>query len=69
LKKIIIGLSENRYEEVVKMATDSFGLSQSSVGRAFIEESKKVLECFESRELGLYDFIALVIDGKYLAKE
>jgi len=69
LKKIIIGLSENRYEEVVKMATDSFGLSQSSVSRAFIEESKKVLECFESRELGLYDFIALVIDGKYLAKE
>ncbi len=69
LKKIIIGLSENRYEEVVKMATDSFGLSQSSVSRAFIEESTKVLECFESRELGLYDFIALVIDGKYLAKE
>lgn len=69
LKKIIIGLSEHRYEEVVKMATESFGLSQSSVSRAFIEESKKALECFERRELGLYDFIALVIDGKYLAKE
>jgi len=69
LKKIIIGLTEHRYEEVVKMATESFGLSQSSVSRAFIEESKKALECFERRGLGLYDFIALVIDGKYLAKE
>lgn len=69
LKKIIYGLSEGNYEEVVKMSAESFGLSQSSISRAFIEESKKALEEFESRDLSYYDFICLVIDGKYLQKE
>lgn len=69
LKKIILGLSEHDYEKVVKMGAENFGLSQSSVSKAFIEESKKVLENFEKRDLGLYDFIALVIDGKYLSRE
>lgn len=69
LKKIILGLSEHDYKKVVKMGSESFGLSQSSVSKAFIEESGKVLENFEKRDLGLYDFIALVIDGKYLSRE
>ena len=69
LKKIIFGLSENNYGEVAKMTTESFGLSQSSVSRAFVEESEKALKEFEARDLGSYDFIGLVIDGKYLSKE
>lgn len=69
MKKIILGLSQHDYQEVVKMGVESFGLSQSTVSKAFIEESRKALEEFEKRDLGLYDFIALVIDGKYLSKE
>ena len=69
MKKIILGLSQHDYQEVVKMGIESFGLSQSTVSKAFIEESTKALEEFEKRDLGLYDFIALVIDGKYLSKE
>lgn len=69
MKKIILGLSQHDYQEVVKMGVESFGLSQSTVSKAFIEESTKALEEFEKRDLGSYDFIALVIDGKYLSKE
>lgn len=69
MKKIILGLSQHDYQEVVKMGIESFGLSQSTVSKAFIEESTKALKEFEKRDLGLYDFIALVIDGKYLSKE
>lgn len=69
LKNILFGLSEHNYGEVAKMATESFGLSQSSVSRAFVEESEKALKEFEERDLGNYDFIGLIIDGKYLQKE
>jgi len=69
MKKIILGLSEHDYQEVVKMGIESFGLSQSTVSRAFIEQSAKALEEFEKRDLGLYNFVALVIDGKHLSKE
>ncbi len=69
LSKILFGLSENNYGEVAKLTAESFGLSQSSVSRAFVEESEKALKEFEERDLGSYDFIGLVIDGKYLQKE
>lgn len=69
LKKILFGLSEQNYGEVTKMTTESFGLSQSTVSRAFVEESEKALKLFEERYLGNYDFIGLIIDGKYLQKE
>jgi putative transposase len=69
LKKIIKGLSQHDYEEVTKSVIESFGLSQSSISRTFIEESGKQLEEFENRDLGLYDFVALIIDGKYLSRD
>lgn len=69
LKKVIKGLSQHDYEEVTKSVLESFGLSQSTVSRTFIEESKKQLEEYEKRDLGLYDFVALIIDGKYLSRD
>ena len=69
LKKVIKGLSQHDYEEVTKSVLESFGLSQSTVSRTFIEESKKQLEEFEKRDLGFYDFVALIIDGKYLSRD
>ena len=69
IKKVIKGLSQRDYESVTKSVTESFGLSQSSISRTFVEESKKRLEEFENRDLGLHDFVALVIDGKYLSRD
>lgn len=66
LKKIILGLSEHDYKTVTQQAIESFGLSQSSASRAFMEQSSKILEDFEKRDLSHYDFVALVIDGKTL---
>lgn len=69
MKKIIRGISQKDYESVAKTTTESFGLSQSTVSRAFIEESARALEEFEKRDLGCYDFLGLMIDGKYLSSE
>jgi putative transposase len=69
MRKVIKGLSQRDYEEVTKSVLESFGLSQSSISRRFMEESRKQLEEFEKRDLGKYDFVALVLDGKYLSKE
>jgi transposase-like protein len=69
VRKIIFGLSEKNYGEVAKTTLGSFGLSQSTVSRQFIDESEKSLKEFENRDLGKYDFIGLVIDGKYLQRE
>jgi len=69
LQKIILGLSQKDYERVTRSVLESFGMSQSTVSRTFIEESKKALKEFESRDLSGYDFIALVVDGKYLSRD
>ena len=69
MRKIILGLSQKDYERVTRTVLESFGMSQSSVSRSFIEESSKRLEEFENRDLGKYDFIGLIIDGKYLSKD
>jgi putative transposase len=67
MRKVLLGISQNDYQSIIKQGAESFGLSQSSISRAFIEETSKALNEFESRDLGHYDFIALVIDGKHLA--
>ncbi len=69
LKKIILGLSQHDYEKVTRSITDSFGMSQSSISRRFKEESSKALEEFEKRDLSNYEFLAIVIDGKYLSRD
>lgn len=69
LKKVILGLSQGDYEKVTRSVVDSFGLSQSSISRRFIEESSKALEEFENRDLSKHEFLALVIDGKYLSRD
>jgi len=69
IKKVIKGLSQKDYQEVTRSVVESFGLSQSTISRRFIEESSKQLEEFEKRDLGHYDFIVLVLDGKYLSRD
>ncbi len=67
MRKVLLGISQKDYESIIKQGAESFGLSQSSISRAFIEQTAKALKDFESRDLAPYDFLALVIDGKHLA--
>lgn len=69
LKGILYGLSTGDYGNVVKSFTDSFGLSRSSISRRFIEHSAEAVKEFYERDLSANKYIALFIDGKYLAKE
>jgi len=69
IKSILLGLSQSDYGKISKTLAEGFGLSQSTISRKFIEESSKDLETYEKRNLGKYDFVGLLIDGKYLVKE
>ncbi len=53
---ILLGLSTADYGRVVGAFTDSFGLSQSSVSRSFIERRAKALEEFEQRSLAEHEW-------------
>jgi len=68
MSQILFGLSQKNYSEVARTTAESFGFSQSTISREFIDASTKALEEFEQRNLGKYDFIGLAIDGKYLRK-
>ncbi|MCH8121917.1 MAG: transposase [Bacteroidetes bacterium] len=67
-KSILLGLSTRDYAGLAGSILDGFGLSQSSVSRAFQERSAKALETFEERRFDSDEFLALWIDGKYLAR-
>ena len=69
IKSILLGLSQRDYGKLSKTVAESFGISQSTISRKFIEDSSEALEKYEKRDLGKYDFVGLLIDGKYLAKE
>ncbi|MFW5872175.1 MAG: IS256 family transposase [bacterium] len=69
MKGVLNGLSTSDYKEVISHFIDSFGLSRSSVSNRFIEQSSELVKEFSERDLSCHDFIALVIDGKYLARE
>ena len=69
MKGMLHGLSTNDYGKVIRSFADSFGLSRSSVSNRFIEQSKEAVKEFNERDLSMNNFIALYIDGKYLAKE
>ena len=57
------------YGQVIEHLLDSFGFSRSNVSRHFIDQSSERLKEFEQRSLHPYEFVALFIDGKTLAKE
>jgi len=68
MKAVLYGLSTRDYEGVIGQLAESFGLSSSTVSRAFIERSREQMEAFEQRKLE-QDFVALFIDGKALSRE
>ena len=64
-KSILLGLSTRDYASLSGSFLDGFGISQSSVSRAFQERSSKALETFEERRFDDETFLALWIDGKF----
>jgi putative transposase len=69
MEKVILGISQRDYERVSKDCMDSFGLSQSNVSKKFIEASGQALKEFQERDISEKDIIALLVDGKSLAKQ
>jgi len=69
VRSVLYGLSTRDYGKVAERFFDSFGLSASQVSRSFMEYSKEMLEAFERRKYDEHEFVAILIDGKYLAKQ
>jgi transposase-like protein len=66
---VLKGISTRDYSQVATQVMNSFGLSASSISRHFIEYSAKAVQEFASRPLQEDVYVALFIDGKYLAGE
>ena len=68
-KKVLHGISTRDYEKVTAHLAESFGLSSSQVSREFKEQSQEAFKHFCERTYEDHNFVALLIDGKYLASE
>jgi transposase-like protein len=66
---VLKGISMRDYSGVADQLLDSFGLSPSSISRAFVERSKKAVKEFTDRTFEKQDWVGLFIDGKSLAGE
>ena len=69
LKKIIHGISTRDYKKITQHLVENFGMSSSQVSREFIEQSEQAFKHFCERTFEDHTFVALLIDGKYLARE
>ena len=69
MKQVLHGISTRDYKGVIDRLHDSFGDSAASVSRQFQERSKNALEEFESKRFDGKNFLALFIDGKYMASD
>lgn len=69
IASILHGLSLRDYPSVIQKLNSSFGLSAASLSKQFVEASTAALITFNERDLSQMSFVALFIDGKYLAKQ
>jgi transposase-like protein len=69
VNSILHRLSIRYYPKVVEKLHDSFSLCPSNFSKKFIEASTQALKEFQERTLDDLKFVALFMDGKYLAKQ
>lgn len=69
MKKVLLGLSAERYEETARSIPEAFGLSKSTVSKRFIRASARKLSELFNRKLDKEDIIAIFIDGKSFAED
>jgi putative transposase len=68
-RKVLLGLSCRDYVTAAAAVPATFGLSASTISRRFIQASAAQLQTFQERDLGAYDVVALVLDGKTFARD
>ena len=68
LSRVINGISQGKYERAAEHVPETFGIKKSTVSRKFIRASAKRLEAFLTRDLSVYDIVAIFIDGKFFAE-
>lgn len=68
LSRVINGISQGKYERAAEHVPETFGVKKSTVSRKFIRASAKRLEAFLTRDLSIYDIVAIFIDGKFFAE-
>lgn len=69
LKRILHGLSCRNYRECSEAIPEALSLSASTVSRRYIRASTRKLQELMERNLGRYDVIAIVIDGKRFGED
>jgi len=65
LDKCLLGISSRNYKKVVYGATDSFGISRSSVSRRVVEATAAQLKEFQEKSLENIELFAVMIDSIY----
>jgi transposase-like protein len=68
LAKLVNGVSCRRYEHVVDVARQGFGVKKSSVSRGFVQASSKLVQEFAERRLD-ERFVVIYIDAQPYAGE
>ncbi|MFT7248220.1 MAG: transposase-like protein [Algoriphagus sp.] len=66
---ILHGWSLRDYPQVIQKLNVSFGLSATKLSQQFVKAITAALTIFNERDLSEMNFVALCIDGKYLAKQ
>lgn len=65
LRRILHGLSCREYRACAEAVPEAFGLSASTMSRRYIRASARKLQALQERRLEQYEFVALVLDGKF----
>lgn len=68
-KKLLNGLTMNRYAESAELVPEVFGLSPSNISRRFKQTTAAKLRSLQNRNLDKHDFVVIFIDGKRFAEE
>jgi len=68
LLRVLRGISCRSYRAAAEAIPEALGLSPSAVSQRFIRVSSRKLQELMERDLSVYDFVALVLDGKGFGK-
>lgn len=69
LRKVLKGLSCRDYEACAEPVAETFGLTPSSLSRRFKRASARKLSELMERDLGVYDIVAIFLDGKTFGED
>ena len=69
LRRVIHGISMQKYEEAALSVPETFGIKRDSVSRRWIRASAKKLAALNERRLSSYDIVAIFLDGKHFSTD